>query len=270
MSSNLKDFQSYGNKIEYYLRPSTYPLAIKLIKNENEIPENCKHPIKDLKLRNFICQNFKMARTYGWTIAVKDEDCVCKLARAIYRWDPNLAESRDFANQFNIGLYAKDLETAKKWDENLYISNEKFLGIVISPLTRTKIEPDIIQIYCNPAQAMRLIQSYLYMEGGILEFTAAGRGASCHEGVMKTIQTDKPQLVILGNGDRVWGGAEDSEVMFSLPRSKLESIVKGLEATHKAGLRYPIPKYMNYTPGFQEKFEKKAMRRAKGTIVKKD
>lgn len=55
-------------------------------------------------------------------------------------------------------------------------------------------------------------------------------------------------------------------MMFSIPKSKLELVVDGLETTHKAGLRYPIPKYMNYTPGFQSAFEQKAIKRAGGTI----
>jgi uncharacterized protein (DUF169 family) len=268
MNDNLEKYQNYGKKFEEFLRPSSFPIAIKLIKDESKIFPYYKRPKSDLNLRTFICQTFKMVRSYGWTMAMTAEDCACKLARGIYGWDLMTEEAINFANQFNVGLYAKDLETAKKWQEKIYFLKEKYKGLIISPLTRTKIEPDVVQIYCNPAQAMRLIQGYLYHKGGILNFTSAGRGASCHEGVIKTIQTDEPQLVILGNGDRVWGGAEDSELMFSIPKSKLEIVLDGLEATHKAGLRYPIPKYMNYTPGFQTKFEKKAKEKAGGTIVK--
>jgi len=268
MSNKLSIYKEYGLKLEQFLRPSSFPIAIKLIKEENEIPEGCKRLSKDLKFRNFLCQNFKMVRSYGWTLAITEEDCVCKLARGVYGWDEITEESQNFANKFNVGLYAKDLKTAEKWNENLYLLNNEFIGLIISPLTRTKIEPDIVQIYCNPAQAMRIIQSYLYLKGGVFQFTAAGRAGSCHEGVIKPYLTNEPQLVILGNGDRVWGGAEDSEVMFSIPNSKLEIIMEGLEATHKSGLRYPIPKYMNYTPGFQPEFTKKALKRAGGTIVK--
>jgi hypothetical protein len=42
-----------------------------------------------------------------------------------------------------------------------------------------------------------------------------------------------------------------------------------LEKTHAAGLRYPIPQYMNYAPGFQASFEQTAIDRAGGTIEKK-
>ena len=268
MSENLEKYQKYGKKFEEFLRPASFPIAIKLIKDESEIPSNYKRPKSDLKVQTFICQTFKMVRSYGWTIAMTEEDCACKLARGIYGWDPMTEEAKNFANQFSVGLYAKDLETAKKWQDKIYLLKEKYPWIIVSPLTRTKIQPDVVQIYCNPAQAMRLIQGYLYYKGGVLNFTSAGRGASCYEGVIKTIQTNEPQLIIPGNGDHVWGGVEDSEVMFSIPKSKLEIVIDGLELTHKAGLRYPIPKYMNYNPGFQTSFEKRAINRAGGTISK--
>ena len=268
MSENLEKYWNYGTKFEEYLRPATFPIAIKLIKNENEIPLNSRRPKRDLKIQNFICQNFLMVRRYGWTIAITEEDCICRLARAVYGWDPLSDEMAEWGHKFNIGLYAKDIETSKKFQTHLYLFSNEYKGLVISPLTRTKVVPDVVQIYCMPAQAMRLTQAYLYMEGGMLEFTDAGRVGSCHIGIIKTIQTDKPQLVILGNGDRVWGGAEDYEVMYSIPRSKLDLIIEGLEVTHRAGLRYPIPKYMNYKPGFQASFQKRAVKRAGGTLVK--
>jgi uncharacterized protein (DUF169 family) len=270
MFQDLEKYRELGKKFEEYLRPATFPIAIKLIENEEEIPSNSKRPNRDIKIQNFICQNFSMVRRYGWTIAVMEEDCVCRLARAIYGWDSLSEELTEWGHQFNIGLYAKDLETSKKLQKYLFLFDNKYKGLVISPLTRTKVVPDVVQIYCMPAQAMRLTQSYLYMEGGMLEFTDAGRIGSCHIGVIKTFQTDKPQLVLLGNGDRVWGGAEDHEVMYSIPRTKLELIIEGLEATHRAGLRYPVPKYMNYKPGFQIDFKRKAERRSGGTLVKNE
>ena len=268
MGNGIEHYREIGRAIETYLRPATFPLAIKLIKSASEIPAGSKRPKADLDLGTFICQNFRMCRSYGWTIAATEEDCSCKLARAAYGWDPTTEESATWGSQFAVGLYSEDVETSKKFSDHLFMFENEYAGLVISPLTRTKVEPDVVQIYCFPAQAMRLIQSYLFFEGGVLEFSSAGRSGSCHEGVIKTFSTDLPQLVLLGNGDRVWGGAEDSEVMFAIPESKLELIAEGLKRTHEAGLRYPIPKYMNYEPGFQQAFEQRAMDRAGGTLVK--
>lgn len=266
--SELERYRQFGQKIEAFLRPASFPLAIKFIKTEEEIPPGAKRPAADFRHQNFICQNFKIARTYGWTLAVTEKDCNCKIARTVYAWDPLTPEARRFAIQFTVGLYSRNAATSDKWTDTLNILGENWAGMVISPLARTKAVPDVIQIYGLPAQIMRLVQGYLYMEGGTMPFTSSGRAGSCHEGVVKTLQLDAPQVVLLGNGDRVWGGAEDSEILFSAPRSKLGLLVEGLEATHQAGLRYPIPKYMNYSPGFQNEFEQRAIERAGGTLVK--
>ncbi len=266
--SEVERYRQFGQNLEALLRPASFPLAIKFIRTEEEIPPGAKRPASDFRHQNFICQNFKIARTYGWTIAVTQKDCNCKIARTVYGWDPLTPEARQFAVQFTVGLYSRDAATSNKWTDALYTLKENDAGIVISPLARTKVVPDVIQIYGLPAQIMRLVQGYLYMEGGTMPFTSSGRAGSCHEGVIKTIQLGVPQVVLLGNGDRVWGGADDSEIMFSSPSSALGRLVEGLEATHQAGLRYPIPKYMNYSPGFQAEFEQRAMERAGGTLVK--
>ncbi len=270
MNKELSGYRKIGEKIERYIRPSTFPLAIKTVSDEAEIQFRHKRPSTDLRLRNFVCQNFKMSRSYGWTIVVTEEDINCKAARVIYGWDPITEESVDWMNLFSLGLYSKDMATSEKFGGHLYRLDNACQALAISPLVRTRVVPDMVLIYCLPAQAMRLIQAYLYSEGGVLEFSSAGRMGSCHEGIAKALITGEPQLVILGNGDRIWGGAQDSEVMFSCPREKLGILVEGLEATHAAGLRYPIPTYMNYSPGFQASFEKKAMKRAGGVLVKRE
>ena len=265
METKLKPFRNYGTQIERLIRPASFPLAVKLITSEDEIEPGFKRPSRDLGVQNFICQNFKMSRVYGWTMAITEEDTNCIPARGVYGWNQPSERSME---DFTLGLYAKDAATESKFSEHVHLAPKGTTGLIISPLSRTKIVPDSVLIYCMPAQAMRFVQGYLFMEGGALEFSAAGRVGSCHEGVLKTIKTRKPQYVTLGNGDRVWGGAHDHEVMFSCPADKLPALVEGLEKTHAAGLRYPIPQYMNYEPGFQTKFEKAALERAGSTIKK--
>lgn len=271
MTTELARFRTYGERMEALIRPATFPLAVKLIESEAEIQPEYKRPLRDLGFRNFVCQNFKMGRSYGWTIAITEADINCIAARGVYGWHINrTAKELNTPGSFSLGLYAKDSETDRKFSQNLYALNNEYAGLIISPLSRTKVVPDSVLVYCLPAQAMRFIQGYLFMVGGAMPFSAAGRVGSCHEGVVKTIKTNEPQYVTLGNGDRIWGGAQDSEVMFSCPGSKLDILMEGLEKTHTAGLRYPIPQYMNYTPGFQASFEKAAIDRSGGTLVMKE
>jgi hypothetical protein len=74
--------------------------------------------------------------------------------------------------------------------------------------------------------------------------------------VTKTLQTGKPQYVTLGNGDRIWGGAPGSRSSVFLPQRQARPSDGRAEKTHAAGLRYPIPQYMNFSPGSSHHLKK--------------
>ena len=261
----MEKWRELGEKITRYIRPATFPLAVRVARDASELDNDFRRPT----VRNFLCQNLTMGRRYGWTIKVLPEDCACLLARGVYGWEsPDSYELGGLRN-FAVGLYAASVESEKRFAETLEPLGEPAAGMLISPLERTRIEPEVALIYGNAAQMMRLVQSVLYMKGGVLDFTAAGRLGSCTDGIVRAIQLRKPRLVLLGNGDRVWAMAQDDELMFAVPAGELAELVEGIEATHRAGLRYPVPHYMNFEPGFQPEFQQRAMERAGTTIVKK-
>jgi uncharacterized protein (DUF169 family) len=72
MTTELDRYRKYGERIEALVRPATFPLAVKLIQSEAEIPPEYKRLHRDMGLQNFICQNFKMVRSYGWSIAITE------------------------------------------------------------------------------------------------------------------------------------------------------------------------------------------------------
>ena len=144
MATTIEQYRKYGERIEVLIRPATFPLALKLIRSEKDLLPEYKRPSRDLGLQNFVCQNFKMARSYGWTMAVTEADINCKLARAVYGWDVLTAEERQWAEAFSVGLYAKDGATAVKFEQHLHSLDEGFEGLVIAPLTRAKFVPDTI------------------------------------------------------------------------------------------------------------------------------
>ena len=66
--------------------------------------------------------------------------------------------------------------------------------------------------------------------------------------VIQTIKSGKPKVIVPGNGDRVWAMTQDDEMLFTSPSEKLNQIVEGLQATHQAGIRYPIPVDVRHEP----------------------
>jgi uncharacterized protein (DUF169 family) len=104
------------------------------------------------------------------------------------------------------------------------------------------VEPDLVLIYGNSAQIMRLIQAAIYSTGEPIASPQAGIAASCLGGALRTFVTKKSNVVIPGAGDRIFAATQDHEVVFACPRETLEETVASLQkAGYTAGIRYPLP-----------------------------
>jgi uncharacterized protein (DUF169 family) len=145
--------------------------------------------------------------------------------------------------------YAKNEEAAKAVIQGFRkLEMGDAPAVVYSPLEKTKIEPDVVLIYVNPAQLMRLVHGATHHAGRPLTSSFSGRAGSCTEGVIAAYQDNEPKIVVPGNGDRVWATCQDHEMLMAVPSQHVVGMVNGLEETHKRGIRYPIPAYMRYEP----------------------
>jgi uncharacterized protein (DUF169 family) len=240
----MEKWKEIGKSIEEILRPHTYPLAIKLVKDESEFPEKTRRPENKIA----ICQALTLSRRFGYTMGIMEEDHGCPGASIAYGWKKMIDESLLIFFFLQAG-YAADEDGAKTILENIdHLEEGKCRGIVISPLTRTKVIPDVILVYGNPAQIMRLLQGVMNKEGKKLKCELAGIMASCTNGILRAFNTHEYQLVVPGNGDRVFAGANDDEMLFAIPAKKAEEIVNGMRQQRFA--KYPIPISLNIPPPF--------------------
>lgn len=243
---SMENWMNIGKALEEILRPQTYPLAVKLVKNESEFPERTRRPEQKLA----VCQALTISRRYGWTMGITEKDSGCPGASLAYGWT-KLADENTMAQFFLGAGYASNEVAAKSIVENMdRLEPGKYGGLVISPLTRTKIVPDVILVYGNPAQIMRLIQGAMYKEGKRIRSELAGMLASCTGGIIRTFNTGEYQVVVPGNGDRVFAVTYDDEMLFAIPATRAEDIIAGMRAQQIA--KYPIPTALQTPPPFPE------------------
>jgi uncharacterized protein (DUF169 family) len=76
----------------------------------------------------------------------------------------------------------------------------------------------------------------------------------CSELIVTPMDTNQPQVILPCYGDRIFGQTQDHEMAFAAPWSWMEEIIAGLEGTHKGGVRYPIPSFLNYEAKFPPKY----------------
>jgi uncharacterized protein (DUF169 family) len=243
----MKEWQDLGKEIRRYINPESFPVAVKILKDKKEIPNGTRTPLKDLKVKMAHCQAQSICRKYGWTLAMTKEDLGCAISGYTYGWELIHQEGAiDFLTRMN---YAADKTAAFNILQSFRtLEQGQCEAVVYSPLERTKIEPDVILFYLNPAQLMRCIHGNTRSTGLPIISSFSGRAGSCTEGVLGAYLDQSPKVVVPGNGDRVWATAQDHEMVYAIPSFSLNDLVEGLAKTHERGIRYPIPTFMRYQP----------------------
>jgi uncharacterized protein (DUF169 family) len=247
-----------AQSISDLLRLPTRPIAATLIPPAKELPARVRRPSRLLRHRVTICQAITMSRRYGWRLGLRKDDVCCPVALIAYGW---LEEPPDIAEVEEVMVtsgYARNREAARKQIDAIpRLAEGECSALLVSPLELTEWEPDVVVIYANAAQVMRLVHAATYHEGEPIECSFGARAASCAEGIIRTYRKRKPQVVLPGGGDRIFAMTGDDELCFTAPASALDRIAEGLRlAGREVGLGYPIPVYQIFEPRFPHTYKR--------------
>jgi uncharacterized protein (DUF169 family) len=248
----MADVKEVDKALQTYIRPHTFPLAIKMLRSEAEIPEKTRRPFRQMKIKVSICQGIGMARKLGWVVAMGKEDMQCSLGAAPFGFFKNIDMFNE--GQLAAGMFTASKETGKK-EEDLVdrFEHGEYSHILVATLQRTSFQPDLFVIYGNPAQIMRLIQGALYQKGGAVQSSSLGR-LGCAS-IITVMKEKECRYSVPGNGDRIFGMTQDDEMTFSIPASQIDLVLSGLAKTHEAGIRYPITSLFSVEPTFPPSYQ---------------
>ena len=237
-----------------YVRPQTYPLAIKMVSSEDEIPQDAKRPLKDYGASFTLCQALALGRKEGLTIVLDKESQSCPIALAglgFVRPDEYLS------GKYTLAPVNRPAEVQKKAAEAIpRFEFGRFNHILISPIQTANFDPDVIIFYGNGAQVMRMIQAAVFASGESLTSKSTGAGG-CLLPIVVPILGGECNYAVPGNGERRLGLIADGELAFAMPRNRFEEVVKGLKLSHEGRQTYPIsPGYLKleytFPPSYAE------------------
>lgn len=241
------DLKQLNEKMNMYLRPQNFPVALRMVSSASDIPSKAKMPKRDLGVRVALCQGIAMARRYGWVTAQCTDDMVCPAGALTVGFYPPLKEFLD--GTFAMPFWSEQKIRARISQNIPRLEYGKYKYLIASPLERAVFEPQLILFYGNAAQVVRLVQAHLAETGEPITSSFMGAFA-CSSEITKALQIDECQVIIPGGGERSVAWVGDHELCFSIPMSKVEMIMHGLEETHNAGTRYPVGTYLTYEPEF--------------------
>ena len=250
----MVDLQELYGVLQEHIRPQHSALAIKMAKSADEVPPKLRHPAQDMGFQSAICQGISIARRYGWALALTREDLSCPLAKVVFGFEQEIPY---YTDGFACAEMYTESEAAGAVTE---AQQPKFPygtyhAILVAPLLRTEFEPDVVVLYGNSAQVMRLVTAALYKRGGRITSSFSGR-IDCADIIIQTMHTQDCQVILPCYDDRIFAQTEDSEMAFTIPRTRIDEVIAGLKGTHKGGVRYPIPSFLRYQAVFPEKYMK--------------
>ena len=247
----MGNYERIDNQLNKYLRLATFPIGVKLLENSEDL-NNVKY-LKKPEHKIALCQIFSYARYYGWTMGCTKEDNLCPLAEISLGFEKSNKLFEEGA--FFIGRYNETKEAAKKTTSTMpKLTYGQYSAVVAGALSRIDFKPDLILIWGNSSQIMRIIQGYLWKRGGRIIMSTFCDGV-CADTISNAILTGELQVAFPCLGDRRFGLAMDSDLISSITFAIVEEIIEGMEKTHKAGTRYPIP-YQISAPEFFMKLKK--------------
>jgi len=269
----------YGKELEGRLRLQTYPLGVKLIKSESDIPKGPvnKHvrgqtlralasfkdsdipkgvlrPLKDLGYHVALCQGFALSRREGITVAMFKEDMWCFEPIVGYGWMEPPQYFLDGHNRFPQDV--KDLEAGKNYASDFpRLQVGKYKGILSAPLMTADFEPDLVILYCDSAQLSLMLLGREFKDGHDLQCHLSSH-AACVYSVVTAIKSREFQVAIPCRGDHYFALASDTELIVSFPIEKFEELMEGLRHLEKNNFSLPRNPVMRIEPNFPESYVK--------------
>lgn len=232
---SIEQMKTYGSDLLNMLVLRTYPIAIKMLKDESEIPQGAVRPKKDQGEHYAACQAFGIVRRRGTTLAMFIEDHWCFEPIIGY----GLVEPpEDFLEGSGSAFFVQDNEGAKKrTSEIALIPHGRYSGMVLAPLHKANFEPDLTVIYSNATQLRHMLFS-LMLKNGYRVTSTLDPIWSCVHSVVPSLLTGECNVTVPDPGEFERGGVGDDEMMISIPSNKMEELMTGVYHYDKSGMGY--------------------------------
>lgn len=231
----VQTMNTYGSDLLNMMVLRTYPIAIKMLKNESEIPKGAVRPKKDLGTHYAACQAFGIVRRRGTALAMFIEDHWCFEPIIGY----GLVEPpKDFLEGSGSAFFVRSKEGARQRSMDIpLLPYGKYAGMVLAPLHKANFSPDLTMIYCNATQLRHMLFSYMLNNGRRVTSTLDPIW-SCVHSIVPSLLKNTCEVTVPDPGDFERAGAADDEMVFTVPASQMKEFMDGVYHYEKMGMGY--------------------------------
>jgi uncharacterized protein (DUF169 family) len=254
----VETINSYGSDLLNMVVLRTYPIAIKMLKNEAETPQGAVRPNRDLGVHYAACQAFGIVRRRGTTLAMFIDDHWCFEPIIAY----GLVEPpRDFMEGSGSAFFVQNREAAAERSRSIaMLPHGTYAGMVLAPLHKATFSPDLTMIYCNASQLRHMLFALMLKNGRRVTSTLDPIW-SCVHSIVPSLQNGVCEVTIPDPGDFERAGAGDDEMILTVPAGMMKEFMEGVYHYEKAGMGYrsfgrDLRGDFEHPPFYREYFEK--------------
>lgn len=221
----MTDYAKCSQVLMDVLELDNEPVAVKLIKKGEPLPEGYSVPEKNIRH----CQSIMRARK-GEKLLLNAEKHACLVGASALGIVPIPDKVRTGEFHFNIGMF-EDLAAAKRMiDERPQLECGTVVATAVSPLSKMQIDPDVIVVTGTPEQMYWLLPvAATFSKGGKATMEAEPFQASCAYSTVYPYIHGSLNMSIGCFGCRKSTDLEPTEMLVGIPASKLEEVVAAIQ-----------------------------------------
>lgn len=237
VSDTAEYFDELGKKLNELLILRYSPIALKLLYSEDEIPENSMRPFRDCGGHLSMCQAYAMVRRERKSLTMLKEDHWCVWPLVSYGLVDLDEEDLHYMGPL---FFFKDHEKGIDFLRNIYPrlkTERKPIGFALAPLEKTEFVPDIITVYCRPAQLRSIMMAVVYETGEQLKLSLDSVDSCVHSSI-PVLNGQQYNITVPDPGEYERALTDEDEMMFTLRAENLEAVVRNLEMLSQFGFGY--------------------------------
>ena len=250
----VTEFNELGQRLEQLLGLRYAPIALRLHHTGDALPTDTYRPWQDKQKHMAMCQAFAAVRRNREAITMLKEDHWCVWPLVSYGLvDIPPEQAEELGKHFFVPDQARSIQYFK--EEYPRLNDTDVIGFSIAPLATCSFEPDLVTVYCRPAQIRSLQMAAKFATGEMLRLTLDPVD-SCVHSTIPVLNGQQFNITFPDPGEYERALSDEDEVMFTVRADMLQPLVSALEVLVKAGFGYkqlqmdmptdvPRPKFYN-------------------------
>jgi uncharacterized protein (DUF169 family) len=223
-------YEEISETLKQYLGLEGSPVAIKLAKSEEAIPDGINEI--DEVIRH--CMMVSIARKEGRIFYATAEKHQCmggSWAIGLRELTPSLKSGEFYYKLGKFDTWAGCMRTIDQVP-NVHVpgGNEgPTFATVYAPLEKTPFDPHVVLIVGQPRMMLKLAQACLYKLGGRLHCSMSGIQSVCADTVALPYMTGNVNFSLGCDGSRKFSGIEDHEMVVGIPGELIAEVADAIK-----------------------------------------